>query len=249
MRHLISLACLLSPLAWAKPPLVLVTDPWCPVACEVHSARPGYLVEIAKAVFEPAGYQVDYQIVPFSRAEVMINQGEASAFLGVLKLPKRRHWVFPTTAQAMSRVCFYTRPDSQWTYRGDESLRQLRLGTIRGYSYGAEIDAKLVLAKTDMVSGTDALRRGIAKLNAGRVDALVEYELIAQYQSYQQGIQLRNAGCGQSNDALYIAFSPLRADAPELAKLLDQGIQTLRENGQLKKILQRYGISDWQIKR
>ncbi|QLG87324.1 transporter substrate-binding domain-containing protein [Chitinibacter bivalviorum] len=234
--------------AWAAQNLVLVSDPWCPVACAASAPRPGYMVEIAKAVFEPAGYRVDYQVVPFARAEMMINNGEAAGFLGVLKLPKRQHWVFPASAQATSRVCFYTRPSDSWTYSGDKSLHKLSLGTIRGYSYGAEIDQKLALSNVDEVGGIDAFKRNVSKLMVNHLDAIVEYELVAQYQFHQAKTQLRNAGCGRTNDSLYIGFSPKRRDARELAQLLDEGVNALRKSGQLKQILQSYGVSDWVVK-
>lgn len=232
-------------MVWAGQPLVLVSDPWCPVACAENDPRPGYVVEIAKAVFEPAGYVVQYQIVPFARAEAMTNQGEADGFIGVLKLAKRNTWTFPMTAQAYSRVCFYTRPAQTWHYRGAQSLQHLRVGTIRGYSYGAEIDETLQQASKDEVSGVDGFKRGIAKLMAQRVDALVEYELVAQYQQHRGSAALRNAGCSQTGDALFIAFSPHRRDAAQLAKLLDAGVLRLRKSGELKKILSSYGVQDW----
>jgi polar amino acid transport system substrate-binding protein len=244
MRIAIVLAVLLPAATWAEQPLVLVSDPWCPVACAASDPRPGYVVEIAKAVFEPAGYRIDYQIVPFARAEAMTNSGDAAGFIGVLKLPKRQHWAFPEQAQAQSRVCFYTRADSRWLYAGATLLTNQRVGTIRGYSYGTEIDGVLRHAKVDQVSGLDGFKRGLAKLQAKRIDAVVEYELVAQYQQFASNASLRNAGCSQMADQLYLAFSPARSDGPQLARILNEGVQRLKKTGELKKILQSYGINE-----
>ncbi|WP_373975071.1 transporter substrate-binding domain-containing protein [Chitinibacter sp. SCUT-21] len=245
MKYLLYFLMLLPIYSQAGSNLLLVSDPWCPVVCNDDPKKPGYFVELAKAIFEPAGYSVKYDVVPFARAEAMMNSGEAAGFLGVLKLPKRQSWVFPVHPQAISRVCFYTQPSSNWRFHNEESLRGIRLGTIRGYSYGSEIDALLPLSQVDPVNGVGGFQRSVAKLNAGRVSTLVEYELVAQYQMYQMGYALREAGCAQRSDALYLAFSPRRVDAAQLAKLLDEGIKKMRKTGELQKILKPYGLVDW----
>ncbi len=253
MRWLLNLLCAgfltpwlaLMPRAQAAEPLVLVSDPWCPVACGEQDPRPGYVVELAQAIFEPLGYPVQYQIVPFSRAEMLVNRGEVSGFIGVLQLPKRQSWHFPKHPQAVSRVCFYTLPGQRWQFSGLASLEGLRLGVIRGYNYGPELEPLLPLAHRDEISGVDALRRNMAKLQAGRVQALVEYELVAQYQQFSSGLKLRNAGCTQTADALFLAFSPQQPGGAKLAQLLDEGMQRMRKSGELARILQRYGVQDW----
>ncbi|MBE9608310.1 substrate-binding periplasmic protein [Chitinilyticum piscinae] len=248
MMHarLLLAVCLLPLLAHAAPTLRLVSDPWCPVACRAGSDKPGYLVELARAVFEPAGYRVDYQEVPFARAELMINRGEADGFIGVLRLPKRSSWAFPATPQAISRVCFYTRPDSRWSYRNSMSSSELpSVGSIKDYSYGQEIDAKLADSKADALSGVDGLERNLRKLAGHRIDAIVEYELVVQYQQHLNRTPLRNAGCSQQADELYLAFSPKRHDGAQLAQQLEAGIVRLRQTGQLARILQKYGLQDW----
>ena len=36
-------------------------DMWCPVNCDPKAERPGYMIEIAREVFEPKGHKIDYQ--------------------------------------------------------------------------------------------------------------------------------------------------------------------------------------------
>jgi polar amino acid transport system substrate-binding protein len=43
-------------------------DLWCPFNCDPSGAKPGYMIEIAKAVFEPLGHKIDYQTLNWARA-------------------------------------------------------------------------------------------------------------------------------------------------------------------------------------
>jgi len=44
---------------------------------------------------------------------------------------------------------------------------------------------------------------------------------------------------------LFIAFSPKNPKSQEYAKLLSEGTAALRASGELRKILAKYGLSDW----
>lgn len=57
--------------------------------------------------------------------------------------------------------------------------------------------------------------------------------------------KIKPAGYGVEPAYIYIAFSPNRPESPMLAQQLSDGIRELRSNGQLKKILDRYGLLDW----
>lgn len=247
MRSSLMLTVLLPSLLQAET-IVLLSDPWCPFACHPHQTRSGYMVDIAKEVFEPLGHHVQYRAVPFSRAEQEVKEGLAHGFVGVLKLPKRAAFYFPKEEQGLARVCFYTRPDTNWTYQDPNSLKGMHIGSTAGYSYGTEIDSALHSgsAKLDEVPGNDALLLNLEKLTRLRVDALVEYAPVMAYTLKQHGlIELHNAGCSSTADPLYIAFSPKQRNSSVYAKQLSDGMDKLRRNGKLAQILARYGLNDW----
>jgi polar amino acid transport system substrate-binding protein len=43
-------------------------DYWYPMNGDPNSDKPGYMIDLAKAIFEPQGIAVDYQLMPWSRA-------------------------------------------------------------------------------------------------------------------------------------------------------------------------------------
>ena len=51
---------------------------------------------------------------------------------------------------------------------------------------------------------------------------------------------------GELGDSeVFIAFSPAKKESAEYAKILTDGLKKLRETGELKKILAKYGLEDW----
>lgn len=45
---------------------------------------------------------------------------------------------------------------------------------------------------------------------------------------------------------MYIAFSPAISQSKEYARILSEGVDTLRKSGELKTILKKYGLDDWE---
>jgi polar amino acid transport system substrate-binding protein len=249
MRAILLITALSLPAPLPAETITLLSDPWCPFACDLSNPQPGYMVEIARAVFEPLGHHIQYRVVPFARAEQEVLAGRAHGFVGVLKLPRRMSFHFPKEEQGLARVCFFTLPDMNWRYQGADSLKGLRVGSASGYSYGNEIDAVLHSrgTKLDAVSGNNALQLNLEKLGRHRVDVVVEYAPVMAYMLTHSDMELKNAGCSSGADPLYIAFSPRQPNSRLYAKQLSAGMERLRRNGKLTQILTRYGLSDWKL--
>ncbi len=227
--------------------VTLVSDPWCPFACEAGSAKPGYLVEITQAALGPLGYQVDYQNLPFLRAEKYVLRGDANGPVGVIRSPKRLEWHYPALSMGDGRVCYYTRPDGTWAYKGPRSLSGQTVATIKGYYYSDEIQAGLIMAKTEASSAELALDHNLQKLAQDRVSVVVEFSAVMDYKlANNPADKVRLAGCETTAAPVYIAFSPTLANSASLAKKLSDGLAALRRSGKLKSILAGYGLKDWQ---
>jgi ABC-type amino acid transport substrate-binding protein len=48
------------------------------------------------------------------------------------------------------------------------------------------------------------------------------------------------------DNSLYIGFSPENPNSQVHADIFDRGINAMRENGELKRILTLYGAEDWE---
>lgn len=247
VRGMLVAALLGSPVVRAES-LIMEADVWCPVNCAPDAERPGIFIELATQIFAEAGIQVTYRVTNWARAVQDVRSGRANALVGA-GVRDAPDFLFGKQAPGISRNCFYARPGTSWRYTGLESLAQVRLGVINGYSYGQELDDYISQHQRDhdrlqLASGEQALAQNVRKLELGRLDALLENTwIMAMYQD-QSGDEdvLEQVGCRVPDVPIYIAFSPVLPSSARYRDILDDGVQRYRQNGRLDALLKRYGI-------
>ena len=209
---------------------------------------PGYGVEIAKQVFEEAGHTFKYLNVPWTRAVKNTRIGKYNAIIGAYK-EEAPDFVFPEEEFGVSRYAFYAKRGSLWTYAGIESLQSEKIGLIKGYSYGEELNAYFDknAQRVQYAFGDDPLFQNIKKLLAGRFDILIAGENVMIYKIKEMGVvgEVINVGVTDVRGNLYIAFSPTNKKSVKYAEIFSKGIRNLKESGELDQILDRYGLHYW----
>jgi polar amino acid transport system substrate-binding protein len=234
----------------------IVADEWCPYNCAPESDKPGYMIEIAVTVFQKSGHTVDYKTINWSRAIDKTRKGKYTAIVGAAK-GDAPDFIFPDQEQGVTRSTFFVIKGTSWKYSGIDSLGKIKLGVIQDYDYGQGIN--LYLKKNSnsplvqFIKGDDALELNIKKIEAGKIDAVLEDENVFLLKASEMGKPdlFSNAGHETSPEGAqktYIAFSPSNSKSKEYATLLSKGMDEIRASGILKNILARYGLSDWQTK-
>jgi len=230
--------------------ITLRADRWCPYNCAPDSDKPGYMVEIAKAVFEPKGYTIDYQNLPWSRALDEVRAGRFDAAIGATP-EEAPDFVLTASPLGMSTNVIGTRRGYGFRFTGVGSVKGHRLAAVQDYAYAPELDAWIAenAGKGDAVqlaAGDNVTTMNIRKLLAERVDLVLEDLNVLEYSLAAEGsaglLELHEVASGAP---LYIAFSPARPGSATLATMLEEGVQALRRSGELKRILDRYGLKDW----
>jgi polar amino acid transport system substrate-binding protein len=234
--------------------VTLVADEWCPYNCKPDSDKPGYMIEIAKAVFEPKGYQVVYRVMPWERAIEDTRRGNYNAIIGAM-VDDAPDFVYPSESLGYTSNYFYVKKDSVWKYDGVRTLDGVSLGVIDGYAYEKSLDKYIAdnssnNRKVQVVSGDTGIVQNFKKLDKGRIDAYVEDQNVAQQYIADNNLwgKFKVAGKTTTNAKehyVYIAFSPVSSDSGDLAKILSDGVKELRANGKMKEILSKYNIEDW----
>lgn len=232
-----------------KPVIRLAADAWCPYNCDPKADKPGYVIELATEIFGRAGYRVEYLVQPWARTLKSVKRGDVQGAIGASsqELPDA---IFPTEEIGQYHGHFIISTALQWQYDSPQSLRGMRLGVINGYDYGSfndyveqHRDSEQLL----VMSGGDAIHRGLAMLARGRLDAFLEDRDVAAYTIKQMGLE-RQLIVGDSVGLpikLHIAFSAQHPLAEHYAQILSEGIRQLRASGKLARILDRYGVVDW----
>ena len=245
-------ACSWSPAFAAQPVISIRSDSWYPFNDKPDDAKPGYVVETMKLIFEPKGYTLDYQIMPWKRA---IAEGEKGAIHGIIGAIKSDAptFVFPEEPAGVSDTTFFVKKGSTWKYAGIDSFKGKCLGVSAGYAYedplGAYLKANAGNARLiNESAGDQPLELGIKKLQADRVDICVEASIVFWTRVDRMGISrdsFMDAGMLGETEPLYVAFSPAKPESKDLAKTFSEGIRALRKSGELGRVLAKYGVKDW----
>ncbi|MBD8527786.1 substrate-binding periplasmic protein [Pseudomarimonas arenosa] len=228
----------------------IVADEWCPYNCEPGSDKPGFMIEIAEKTLGAAGHTIDYKNMPWSRAIDEARKGKFDAIVGAAK-DDAPDFTYPAEPLGLSGSIFVVRKGEAWRYAGLDSLAGHAIGVIQDYSYDDELDQYIEAnakdsAKVQVAAGETALETNIKKLEAKRIDALVEDQSVLNYALAQAGKSGAFDLAGKLSDAeIYIAFSPAKKESAEYAKILSEGLAKLRASGELKQILAKYGLEDW----
>lgn len=231
--------------------IVIVADQWAPFNGVPNSAFEGYMVDIARAVFEPQGIDVVYRNVPWKRAIAGTMEGTYTAAIGASKTDGDG-LIFPEEELARNRLSFYVKKGSDWKFTGLESLKNVRLGVIGGYDYREWLCRYIAENESDtqkvqVVVGDSPLARNIKKLLLNRIDVVVGNGAAIRWTAKGLGAlnKIEMAGQGEKVSYCYIAFSPARNTSKKYAEALDVGVEKLRKDGTLDLILAKYGLRDW----
>jgi polar amino acid transport system substrate-binding protein len=238
----------------APQTLTFAADTWCPFNCAPNTLKQGFIVDIVRAVYEPLGYKVNYQVMPWPRAIAEARSGNLSGLLSTPKSAAIQDLLFPKDPVGIMQNALFKRHDDDWRYDGVASLNQERIGLVQGYVFTGEIGQYLNDAidthstYLDLSRGESAGPRNILKLALGRVDLIADDVSVVEYEHNAQHLQVpfdRATDIGPPM-MIYVAFPTNNPQSVALAKILDAGVSRLRRSGKLRTILAQYGVEGLQ---
>ncbi|PIE39054.1 MAG: hypothetical protein CSA52_00080 [Gammaproteobacteria bacterium] len=224
-------------------------DEWYPFNGVPDSESPGFMIEIAARALAKGGHRVDYQNMPWERAVNAVQNGRIDCIVGTRK--GSLDLVYPEEAQGIEDTAFYAIPGKKWTL-DKKHLMANKMAVIGGYSYDegmldAHIAAQSGKGLVHVSKGADALDKNIKMLLAGRVDIVAESPFVMLAKLAETGKTGKVVEVARMNKPydLYVACSPVKPSSKEYARLLTDGTRALRDSGELKVILDKYGLEDW----
>lgn len=242
--------------AWSET-ITINSDPWCPYNCAVDSGKPGYMIEVAKAILEKAGHTVVYENMPWPRCIDFVQKGKIDAIVGATK-NEAAACIFPDEEFGFTNICFFVKKGNTWQYQGLDSLKQLKIGIQAEYEYGAALDEYFAQNKNtpqvQEVNADEPLVLNIRKLLKARIDVIPEDKSAFLYTAMQLGVSDQVSLAGSvpieskedfESRKVYIAFAPDKASSQAYARLFSEGMRQMRSSGALAQILAKYGLTDW----
>lgn len=247
--------------------LNMITTEFCPYVCvpEKEGGEMGFVLDIFSAIFEKQGYRVRFEVQPWLRTLKSFH--ESKSFDGLLAATKihpidKNIAVFPETEICIYVHKFYAVKDTplsgKWKYAGLDSLKDIRLGGVKGWSYSSAEVTKYVNETPEplvsAMSGDDLLGRNVSMLLKKRTDLYVENEYMLSYFLYkkmQAGnkemekiVPVDNVPVDEGVAESYPVFYQNR-NGHKYAAVFADGMKELRASGQLDLIMARYGLKDW----
>lgn len=225
-------------------------DEWMPYNGLPNALLPGYLIEIGRYAFNKHGYTMDYKVQSWERSLDQVSKGEEDCVVGAYK-SEARDFIFHKNILGNEDLAFYARKDARaWKYTGIDAFKGHTLGVIGGYSYGPEIDFYIANPNNDVhiAKGDDALERNIKMLLTKRIDILAESPTVFSYytKNFAPAVNIKELDRRNKPQEVYYACSPNSENSKRYVDMIDQAIVELRKSGELKKILAKYGLRDWE---
>lgn len=232
-------------------PVQLVVNEWCPQHCSQGELR-GYVVEIVEQALKEEGIPFEISYQPWLRALRDVEKGRKDGVL-TPTVPGFPQFIYPEEAVGFQEYCFYALRSSAWIFRTNSDLLGQRvafldesgLGPIENYMTGHASR----ISVTRFASGDhNYVDRIFQFLMTGRTDLVIMTSDVYEFAWKNKSIpnEFRNAGC-LGKEKMAVGLS--KADEKRsllIGKALDRGIRKLRQKGQLKDILRKYGLTDWQ---
>lgn len=227
----------------------LRADNWMPFNGDPKADKPGYVVELCKAIFEPQGIKIDYDTMPWEEAVKAAREGSIDGVIGAAP-DEGKGLVFPKESINVLRIALVGKKGLTWNLENAASFEKVKIGVVPGYAYWEGLDNYIKTAKPTRVvvfTGDNPTETAIRKLQEGVIDLFPENLIVFSWNVRALGLKTTDFKPYYINtgDDIYVAFTPKGPNGARWAKLFDEGIQKLRKSGELKKILSAYGVEDW----
>lgn len=215
-------------------------DPWAPFV-QKDKSNPGVSVEILMEAFKTQGHQVDFKIMPWTRALNEVKEGRVDVLVATWYTTERTAFLKYSDPYLENSLKFIKRRGDDFEYNGMESLTGKTVGIIRNYGYGDEFLGASNFKKpeaNDLVSNAK-------KLMAKRIDLTLEDELVAKSTLSGAGMNLADfdfTSNALSVNPLHVTSGLANPNSAMYIEAFNKGLAEIKSNGTFDSILAKYGI-------
>jgi polar amino acid transport system substrate-binding protein len=231
--------------------IAIGADPWCPYICDIDSKHQGIMVDIAREALALSGYTLNYQVINWARAKLLVTSGKLDGIIGMSHSKETEPlYYFSNAPLGQTQTCFYRRKNDDWEYQSPDSLENKIFGWINNYRYLHEpldlwINNHKHSAQIVTLSGVKVHSRLVKLMSLNRIDIFAEDKNVIAFELKKLGLEkeIVIAGCLESVDEDHLAFSLKSKYKEEWAKALEYGVDKLHQSGKIDEILSFYGLT------
>jgi polar amino acid transport system substrate-binding protein len=223
----------------ADPQLVLIgTGEWTPYV-EQSRSDAGPTGRLISAVFNRAGYRVQFAFYPWSRTTLLLQKGQLDAVMPYICTAERQVFSLCSDGMVNSNLAIFHRKDKPFAWRKFQDLEAYSIAVTNGYAYGAEFEAARKAGRLKLRSDSreDA---GMRWLLAGQVDLYLQ-DLPVGHIILKRGFSVEQQQQIVAH-SLLVSHSPMglllakTARGEQLRQVFNAGLQVLRDNGELQRL-------------
>ncbi len=227
--------------ATAKETVTIGSGEWIPLTGE-NIKHGGFCGHVVSEAFKLAGYNVQFNYAPWKRVLSRLKEGEDDASLCWIKNAEReKSFLYSDTIMVQKKV-FFHRKDFDFNWVSLDDLGQYKIGSVRGWSLGEELDKAQKEGKIN-VNYTNSDVQNFKKLLLGRID-LYPSELVVGYTTMQKITTPANMRLITNHkkpiiESNYYLILSKKIPKPRLNKLLkdfNKGLKLLKGSGQYEKM-------------
>ncbi|MBN2063990.1 MAG: ABC transporter substrate-binding protein [Sedimentisphaerales bacterium] len=211
-------------------------------------AENGFVSVIVTESFKAAGSSdISLFFLPWEKAVEITKVGNADGYYPEYYSKDLASEFILSDPMPCGPLVFIKLKTTEFKYTGKvEELKPYKIGIVAGYVNTEEIDKATDLTKVEAKDDSS----NIMNLLGGKVDVAIVDPLVTNY--YMKNNKAIAASLDKievvepylDHKQLYIAFSRKTADGEAKAKLFNDGLKKIKENGTLESILKKYEVAD-----
>ena len=235
------LLCLLCSLPVAAE-LKLVASSWPPYV-GAGLQKNGVAMHLVTAGLSRAGYASNITLENWPKDLEAAKSGRYDVIAAVWYSKERTEFLTFSEPYIINNTYFFTRRDSEHTFRKLSDLDGLKIGVVEGYAYGEPFYEHSDFARISYGSVSENLR----SLVAGNVDMVLADSRVAFYElntNIPFGIkQVTMVGIPYAKKSLRIGVSKQRPDHEKIIEKFNAAIAAMKKDGSYAQILASHRVS------
>jgi len=202
----------------------------------------GYSWEVVRESFHILGYTIKLHIIPWARCVKYVQNDKTDLIFPALKNSKReKKFYFSKLPTDEQNLVIYLKKDSLLDFDNLESLDGLKIGTMKGWSFGEKFDN----ANTILKEPSYTVLSGLKKLIRGSLDGLAGYEITYDYEIKKNNLNKKLKKTTTFYASMeYLIGSRNNPNCKKLLDIYDEGKKLIIQNGTFDKINKKWLIDE-----
>lgn len=227
---LVAVFCL--PVQAEEEPHVILVDTYPPYYYWGEREPKGQLIEIIAEAFKRMDEPLRFNRSTWKRSLYDVEHGNVAGLCAGAVSPERELYaIYPKEPVSLVENWVVTLKSSSLKFESLEDLRNHRVGSIDGYTYGKQFDAIEGVEKVKVLTEPQLLKR----LLSGRMEIVVGDRSLIEHLAAEAGAENQlDFHFSLGAKPLYILFSKKYPKAQELAEGLDKALRSMRAEGMIK---------------